>query len=308
MSLPTSRDSFGLCPELNGLFAVRAQVAQFGRTRTSKAEPGYRHRDRDIDTDLAYVDTVLEVARMSTILSEDGHAIAVGVAVDELHRLFQGVDAHNAQHRTEDFFFVNAHVGFHVIENGWAHKVAAFITRHLHATPIQQEAGAFLHTGFNQGFHTLTSTWRNQWPQVGLTVCTDIDLHGGRTLDQLIDPLAAFTHHHGHRDRHATLTGRAKGSTQQLVDRHVTIRIRHHDAVIFGTHHGLRALARFGGTAVNFGTNGCRTNKGHSLDLRVSHQRIGNIGTPMNHVQHAWRQTRFQSQLGQHQAERKSVV
>ena len=45
------------------------------------------------------------------------------------------------------FFLVNAHIGFHIIEDGWADKVTAFIARHFHATTIQQEAGTFLYTG-----------------------------------------------------------------------------------------------------------------------------------------------------------------
>src|SRR5690606_17183601 len=200
--------------------------------RTGKAEPGHGHWDGDIDPDLPYIDTVLKVTRMAAVLSKDGHTIPIGVAVDELHRLFQGVDAHDTQDRTENLFLVNTHIGLDIVKDGWPHKVAILVSRHLHTPAIKQKRGPLLYAGFNQGLNSLTGTRRHQRSQIGLAVCAHIHLHGCCALDQFINPLTGFSHHHGNGNCHATLTSRAESSTQELVNGDITICVRHHDAMV----------------------------------------------------------------------------
>src|SRR3546814_12926707 len=64
--------------------------------RSGEAEPGNRHGNRNINTVLANIDIVLEIAGRTAILCKDRHAVAVGIPIDEIHRFFQSIDANHA--------------------------------------------------------------------------------------------------------------------------------------------------------------------------------------------------------------------
>lgn len=59
---------------------------------------------------LAHVHLVSVFARRGAVGGEDGRAVAVGVPVDHMDGIIQGVCLQNHQHRPEDLFSVALHV------------------------------------------------------------------------------------------------------------------------------------------------------------------------------------------------------
>src|SRR6185312_6326072 len=96
---PARRDGLGLGIELHHLFAVGAEIAEFGAARSREAENRHGHRNRHVDSHLAHVDLVLEFAGGGTALRENAGTVAEGIVVDERDRFVQGVHADDAHHR-----------------------------------------------------------------------------------------------------------------------------------------------------------------------------------------------------------------
>src|SRR5260221_11156090 len=59
---PARRDGLGLRIKLHRLLAIRTKVAKLGAARAGEAEVGNRHRDRQVEADLADTDALLERA------------------------------------------------------------------------------------------------------------------------------------------------------------------------------------------------------------------------------------------------------
>ena len=105
---PAGRDDLGARVEADALGAVDVVVAEQRLLPAAEGVEGHRHRDRDVDADHADLDLALEVARGLAGGGEDRDAVGVGVAVDQLDRLVERVDAHDGQHRAEDLVGVDA--------------------------------------------------------------------------------------------------------------------------------------------------------------------------------------------------------
>src|SRR3954471_10649481 len=67
---------------------------------------GHRNGQRHVDTDHADGDGALELPGGGAGGGEDGGAVAVGVGVDQLDAIFQGVDADDDEDGSEDFLGV----------------------------------------------------------------------------------------------------------------------------------------------------------------------------------------------------------
>src|SRR4051794_28800817 len=93
------------------------------RTRllpATEAIEAHRDRDRHVDADHAHLGLALERPRSLPGGGEDRGAVGGRVAVDQLDRLVERVDAHDTEHRAEDLVGVDAHVGGDVVDQGRA--------------------------------------------------------------------------------------------------------------------------------------------------------------------------------------------
>lgn len=86
-----------------------------------------RHRDRDVDPDLAALDMLLEGLRGRAGLGEDGDAVAVLVGVDEVDGVGEGLDLEGDEDGAEDLLFVALHVWLDAGDDRGADPVACFI-------------------------------------------------------------------------------------------------------------------------------------------------------------------------------------
>jgi hypothetical protein len=83
---------------------------------------GHRHRDRHVDADHADLDRGGEVARGVAVAGEDRVPLPYSWSLISFERLVVGLGAHDREHRPEDLFLVDLHVGRHVVEQAAAEK------------------------------------------------------------------------------------------------------------------------------------------------------------------------------------------
>lgn len=67
-----------------------------------EAEHGQWYRDRNVASDLACLNVLLEPRSLAARVGENGHAVAVFVAVDQVRGLFKGSGLQHEKHQAED--------------------------------------------------------------------------------------------------------------------------------------------------------------------------------------------------------------
>ena len=90
--------------------------------------PSHRHRNRHIDADHAHLNAPRKFTRHIAVAGEATHTIAKLMRVDQIHRLRKVFDAHAAQHRAKNLFFVDAHLRRDMVKQSAAHPKAFFAT------------------------------------------------------------------------------------------------------------------------------------------------------------------------------------
>ncbi len=79
------------------------------------------------------------------VAGEDGGAVAVFVAVDEIGGLVVAARAHHAEHRPEDFVLCRWSCPGHAVEQRAAEEEAALVALQLKPAPVDDQLGAFAH-------------------------------------------------------------------------------------------------------------------------------------------------------------------
>src|ERR1700712_3109195 len=133
---PARGHGLGLGVEADRIRAVLVEIAEAGLLPAAKRVIGDRYRDRHVDADHADIDLGGEIARGIAVAGEDRDAVAVIVVGWQCQRLVIVVSAHYREHRTEDFFLVDAHVLGDVVEQAAAHVKTVLIALHLEAASI----------------------------------------------------------------------------------------------------------------------------------------------------------------------------
>ncbi|MNG91684.1 hypothetical protein D3C79_505990 [compost metagenome] len=264
---------------------------------------GHRHRQRHVDANHAHLNLVAEQTSRFTVTGEDAGAIAILMIIDQLHGLFQAAHAHHAQHRTEDLFFIDAHLRIHVVEQRAAHEIAIFIARHAQATAIHHQLGTGSHAVIDVTHNLVTGCRSHQRPHVQTTRRTstnlqrlDLRLQLG---DQCIGDLITDTHRD--RDGHAALAARTIGSPHQGADGVVQVGIGHQHRMVLRATQCLDTFAALGAFGIDVLGNRRRTDKAQCLHLWRFDQRIHGFLVAVHHVEDAFRQSGLQQQLGDEQ-------
>lgn len=119
---PKARHSLPLRIEPQPILTVKIARASTSNTLlvAREAEHGQWDRDRDIDTQLAGFDLLLESGGCRAGLGEYSGAVAVLVGVDQVDGFVGRFDVEADEDGAEDFFCVAFHVWFHVGDNCWS--------------------------------------------------------------------------------------------------------------------------------------------------------------------------------------------
>src|SRR3954464_32803 len=112
---PAGGDDFGAGVEGDAFGAVDVLVAEEGGFPAAEGVVCHGDGQGHVDADHAHGDAALECAGGGAGGGEDGCAVAVGVGVDELDAVFEGVDANHHEDGSEDFLRVGCHSGFDVV-------------------------------------------------------------------------------------------------------------------------------------------------------------------------------------------------
>ena len=268
--------------------------------------PGHGHRDRHVDADHADLDLASERACHAAVGREAGHAVAEFMGVDEFHRRREIRHAHDAQHRSEDFFAVDVHGRLDVVEQRAAQEEALFVARHRQAAAVDQHVGAGGNAVLDVADDLVAVLGGDQRAHFGVAVHAVLDHQGLDARDQAFDYLVGHVaHRHGHRDGHAAFAGRAVGRAHQGVGDLIQVGIGHHHQVVLGAAQGLHALAAAGAFGVDVFGDGGRADEGQGLDVRVRDQCVHGLLVAMHHVEDAGGQAGFGQQFGQAQRGRR---
>ena len=130
---------------------------------------------------------------------------------------------------------------------------------------------------------------------------SDFFLHAG---DKFISRI--FADGDSHRQRHATLTGRAISCARKVSNNLIHICIRHDDAVVFCAAHSLYAFTVGCAVGINIVSNIRGTDKTDCFDIWVGQDGIHGGFITMNNIQDTVRQSGFCHEFGQ--SERHSRV
>src|SRR3546814_1818874 len=122
--------SSDVCSSDLAVWAVLIQVSEARGLPPAKGVIGEWHRDRHVHADHADVDAIAEVAGSVAVAGEDGGAVAVGIRHRKLPRLAVILGAHHREHRSEDLFLVDIHVGGHKVEQAATDEEAVLIALH----------------------------------------------------------------------------------------------------------------------------------------------------------------------------------
>lgn len=109
---PQTRHSLPLRVEVQPGFPIKVTRAPARHTLfiPRETEHGQRHRDGNVDTQLPYIDVLLEFGGSAAGAGEDGGAVAVGIGVDEVDGGGDGGDVEADEDGAEDLFCVAFHV------------------------------------------------------------------------------------------------------------------------------------------------------------------------------------------------------
>ena len=257
-----------------------------------------RHRNRHIHADHAHLHRVHKLARRCAIGGINTRAVAVLMRVDQLQTRGKIRHTHHAQHRAENFFTVNRHLGGDVVKQGPAQEIPRRVGNRVRASIDHQRcalARALFNIACNFGFmrrsnqrpHVLTCVF-----VVGIDAVANIQTARafGQTIDQLI---RNFTHRHRDRNRHAALACRAIRRARERIDHSVHIRIGHHQHVVFRPAQRLHTFAMRRSGFINILCNRRGANETHRRHIRVGEQAIHRNLITIDHIKHAIGQTRL---------------
>lgn len=118
-SSPKRRDSLPLGIESETVFSVEVEQSRSSNTSlvTSKGEHGKGNGDRDINSNLSGLNTLLKVCCARSGLGKDHCAVAPFVTIDKVDRAVDCIGLNAKQHRAENLLSVAPHFGFHPGDN-----------------------------------------------------------------------------------------------------------------------------------------------------------------------------------------------
>ena len=124
-------------------------IAEHGIAGAAEREKAHGGCDTNVDTDHARFHTILEFTRARAAAGINTGGIAKSAGVDQIDDFIQIFGANYADHRAEDFFPGDGHIGFDVVENGGSDEKSVGQFRYRKITPIQNKIGTIFDSLFN---------------------------------------------------------------------------------------------------------------------------------------------------------------
>ena len=120
--LPEAGHSLLLGVELHARLAVESvgSTTSDGLLVAGEGEHGKGDGNRDVDSNLAGLDLLLEASRGCAGACEDGGAVAVFVGVDKGDGVVESGNVEADKDRAEDFLLVAGHLGGHICDDSRA--------------------------------------------------------------------------------------------------------------------------------------------------------------------------------------------
>ena len=166
----------------------------------------HRHRNRHVDADHADVDVELELAGDSPVAGKDRDAVAIRILVHEPHGLVVGVDARDAEHRTEDLVLVDVHLRLDVVEQRHAQEEPVAIAVRPDITAVGDHGRALLPALVDVRGDLVAVLAGDERPHLGIRLHAVADLHPRQALlDRVHELVARVANRDQHRHRHAAL-------------------------------------------------------------------------------------------------------
>src|SRR5690554_4135492 len=302
---PAGGHGLGFGVETHCLLAVSVLIAVEGTLPAGEREERQGHRNGNVHTHLAHIDLVLEAAGCTTVVGEDGGAVAVGAVVDQLDGFAKVVRVHAGEHRAENFFFIDVHFRRDFAEQGGPYPVTVRQSIHGTAATVQHQFRTLRFTCGNQGFDTLLGLTADNRAIAGTGVVPGTRAYFCHGFLEFRNPLLRSAYKHRHGDSHAALAGGTHRGTHQGIDHLLLVGIRHDHHVVLGASKALYALHVAGTGFVDITANRYRTDKGNGLDGRIVQQGIHLLLGTVYYLQNALGRTGFFEQFCQaHRGER----
>src|ERR1700679_324269 len=105
---PARRGGLQARVKAHAFHAVHRVVAEDRTLPAAEAMKRHRHRDRHVDADHAGLHRTIEGTGRAAVTREDRRAVAELVIIDELQCFFERLDAHDAEHGSEDLLAIHA--------------------------------------------------------------------------------------------------------------------------------------------------------------------------------------------------------
>ena len=243
-----------------------------------------------------------ELARGAAVAGENRGAVAVFVCIDEIECGVEIRHPHHAQHRAENFFAIDAHVGGDMIEQTSTQKETIGMAFDRVAAAVDDQRCAFGDAGIDIACHFVAMRAGNQRAHFRIEAAgTDLEGRDFRRkrLDQGIGSRVA--HAHRHRDRHAAFAGRPVARAEQCRHHTADVGIGHDHHVILRAAQRLHALAVGAAARVDIFGDVRGAHEADRLHPRFVQQRIDRSLVAVDHVEYAVGQTGFFQQIGHEQ-------
>ena len=242
---------------------------------------------------------MLELARSTTVVGEDRCAVAVLVAVDEGEGVVVAGGAHDAQHRSEDLFPVDAHRRLDVVDQTGPEEEAVFVALDLEAAAVDDDFGARFFALADVVSDAVSVGARDQRTHLRFRIKTVADLHRRDAFlnlwQQLVGGVADGDED---RNRHAAFAGRAEAAADGRVGSEVHVGVGQDHHVVLRAAEGLHALAMLRRVFVDVAGDRRAADEADRGNIRVLDQAIDRDLVAVHDVEHAGGQARFGEELG----------
>ena len=178
------------------------------------------------------------------------------------------------------------------------------MARHIHATAVDNQAGAFGHALVHIGFDFVKVRLGYQRAHVHIRLGAwahfhlgDLDLQAGNHC-----VCRGVTDRHHQRDGHAALAAGTVGRAHQRADRIGHVGIGHDHRMVFCPAQSLHPLAVGAAGGIDVLCNRRATYKADGFDAWVDEQSVHRFFVPVNHIEHARWQAGLQGQLRHQQS------
>src|SRR5918993_2897230 len=203
---PALRDDLGPRVEADAVGPVDVLLAEEAALPPAEGVVGHGHGNRHVDADHADLHATGELAGRAAVRGEDGRAVPVGVGVDQVDGVVDGVRAQHREDRTEDLLPVDRHVLLHLVDQRRAEEEAVLVPGDDEVAAVDDDLRAVLLARGDQRDDPVLGRLTDDRAHVAARLPAGADPHGPAAPVEDVDQLVADrADGDGRRDRHAPL-------------------------------------------------------------------------------------------------------